>query len=76
MTTMRGRRLYRIPVDGTDVGTPVTHYQDQYGRLRTVEKVPGRNTLWVLTTNADYNGKKPAGSDQVLEVALTDGDSR
>lgn len=71
MATMRGRRLYRIPVDGTEVGTPVELYKNQYGRLRTVEKVPGKNALWVLTTNADYNGKQPAGSDQVLEVELT-----
>lgn len=76
MATLRGKRLYRIPVDGAEAGTPVAHYQDQYGRLRTVEKVPGKNALWVLTTNAEFNGKQPAGSDQVLEVELTGGDSR
>ncbi|MGX1669820.1 PQQ-dependent sugar dehydrogenase [Streptomyces sp. NPDC055400] len=73
MTTMRGKSLYRFPVDGADVGTPVAHYQGQYGRLRAVEKVPGKNALWVLTTNAENNGGQPAGSDQVLEVELSGG---
>ncbi|MEU0371153.1 PQQ-dependent sugar dehydrogenase [Streptomyces sp. NPDC006283] len=71
MAAMRGRRLWRIPVDGTEAGTPVAYFKGTYGRLRTVEKVPGKNVLWVSTTNTDRNGGKPDGSDQVLEVELT-----
>ncbi|WP_345042011.1 PQQ-dependent sugar dehydrogenase [Streptomyces sannanensis] len=71
MAAMRGRRLWRIPVSGTTLGTPVAYYTDKYGRLRTVEKVPGRNALWLSTTNTDRNGGKSFGEDKVLEVELT-----
>ncbi|MFJ3306618.1 PQQ-dependent sugar dehydrogenase [Streptomyces sp. NPDC086549] len=70
MAALRGRRLWRIPVSGTDVGTPVAYYQDLYGRLRTVAKVPGKEALWLFTSNTDHNGDEPDGSDQVLEAAL------
>ncbi|WP_235455548.1 PQQ-dependent sugar dehydrogenase [Streptomyces olivochromogenes] len=70
MASLRGMRLWRIPVSGTGVGTPVAYYTNQYGRLRTVVKVPGRNTLWVFTCNSDHNGTQPDGSDQVLETDL------
>ncbi|WP_425586348.1 PQQ-dependent sugar dehydrogenase [Streptomyces sannanensis] len=70
MAAMHGKRLWRIPVSGTTVGTPVAYYTNKYGRLRTVEKVPGRNALWLSTTNTDRNGHKPAGEDKVLEVTL------
>ncbi|MER5178787.1 PQQ-dependent sugar dehydrogenase [Streptomyces sp. NPDC002896] len=67
---LRGQRLWRVPVNGTTVGTPVAYYRNVYGRLRTVEKVPGRNAVWVLTSNADKVANKPAGSDRVIEVQL------
>ncbi|MGW7403999.1 PQQ-dependent sugar dehydrogenase [Streptomyces sp. NPDC054833] len=70
MASLRGQRLWRIPVSGTDVGTPVAYYQDKYGRLRAVQKVPGRAALWLFTGNTDHNGNQPDGSDQVLEAAL------
>ncbi|MET7622413.1 PQQ-dependent sugar dehydrogenase [Streptomyces sp. NPDC005408] len=70
MAGMRGKRLWRIPVSGTEVGTPAAYFKDVYGRLRTVEKVPGRDALWLTTTNTDRNGGQPDGADQVLEVEL------
>ncbi|MFE5810124.1 PQQ-dependent sugar dehydrogenase [Streptomyces sp. NPDC056491] len=72
MAGLRGKRLWRIPVSGTTLGTPVAHFKDVYGRLRTVEKVPGKNALWLSTTNTDRNGGQPDGADTVLEVALTE----
>ncbi|MEV0275755.1 PQQ-dependent sugar dehydrogenase [Streptomyces sp. NPDC050610] len=70
MAALKGQRLWRIPVDGTDAGTPKAYYTKSYGRLRTVETVPGENTLWLSTTNADLNGHQPAGSDKVFQVEL------
>ncbi len=70
MAALRGQRLWRIPVDGTTAGTPKAYYTGDYGRLRTVETVPGKNSLWLTTTNADNNGKAGPGSDKVFQVDL------
>ncbi|MFJ1991227.1 PQQ-dependent sugar dehydrogenase [Streptomyces asiaticus] len=70
MAALRGERLWRIPVDGTSAGTPKAYYTSSYGRLRTVETVPGKNALWLSTTNADNNGGEPDGADKVFEVGL------
>ncbi|MGP3925838.1 PQQ-dependent sugar dehydrogenase [Streptomyces sp. 8N616] len=70
MAALRGERLWRIPVDGSNAGTPAAYYVNQYGRLRTVEKVPGKNALWLSTTNADNNGGEPDGADKVFQVEL------
>lgn len=70
MAALRGERLWRIPVNGTSAGTPTAYYTTQYGRLRTVEKVPGKNSLWLSTTNADNNGGEPDGADKVFQVDL------
>ncbi|OPF80649.1 oxidoreductase [Streptomyces antioxidans] len=70
LAALRGERLWRIPVDGTSAGTPEAYYTSSYGRLRTVETVPGKNTLWLSTTNADNNGGEPDGADKVFQVEL------
>ncbi|MEV1066290.1 PQQ-dependent sugar dehydrogenase [Streptomyces sp. NPDC050263] len=70
MAALRGERLWRIPVSGTSAGTPTAYYTTQYGRLRTVETLPGKNALWLATTNADNNGGEPDGADKVFQVDL------
>src|SRR4051794_1088796 len=55
VAALRGQRLWRVPVSGTTTGTPVSYYVNTYGRLRTVETVPGANALWLSTTNCDNN---------------------
>jgi glucose/arabinose dehydrogenase len=71
MAALRGERLWRIPLNGTGVGTPQAYYVNQYGRLRTVMTVPGKSQLWLSTTNADLNGKQPAGSDKIFRVTIS-----
>jgi glucose/arabinose dehydrogenase len=70
MAALRGQRLWRIPLSGTGTGTPQAYYVNQYGRLRTVMKVPGRNSLWLSTTNCDLNGGAAAGSDKIFRVDI------
>jgi glucose/arabinose dehydrogenase len=70
VAALRGQRLWRVPVSGTTTGTPVSYYVNTYGRLRTVETVPGSDALWLSTTNCDNNGNQPAGSDKVFRVDL------
>jgi glucose/arabinose dehydrogenase len=71
MAALRGERLWRIPLNGTSVGTPQAYYVNQYGRLRTVMTVPGKSQLWLSTTNCDLNGKQPAGSDKIFRVTIS-----
>ncbi|MGW4911657.1 PQQ-dependent sugar dehydrogenase [Streptomyces sp. NPDC004270] len=72
MASLRGERLWRIPIngDGESVGTPTAYYVGTYGRLRTVTKVPGADQLWLSTTNCDNNGNEPDGSDKVFRIDI------
>ncbi|MFI1015083.1 PQQ-dependent sugar dehydrogenase [Streptomyces sp. NPDC020965] len=72
MASLRGERLWRIPIDpkNESVGAATSHYRGTYGRLRTVTKVPGSDQLWLSTSNADAWGGRPAGSDRILRVTI------
>ncbi|MER6567317.1 PQQ-dependent sugar dehydrogenase [Streptomyces sp. NPDC001093] len=73
MASLRGERLWRIPINGDteSVGTPSAYYVGTYGRLRTVTKVPGADQLWLSTTNCDNNGGAAAGSDKIFKVTIS-----
>ncbi|WP_424862433.1 PQQ-dependent sugar dehydrogenase [Streptomyces sp. MMS24-I29] len=71
MAALRGERLWRVPIDGENLGTPTAYYVGSYGRLRTVTAVPGRDELWLSTTNCDINGKEPPGADELFRVSIT-----
>lgn len=70
MCALRGERLWRIVVNGENVGTVSSYYNGTYGRLRAVVKVPGENAIWFGTTNADNNGDGGSGSDGFYRVNL------
>src|SRR5919106_4330430 len=47
------RRLWQLPVDGTDAAAePVDHFVGDYGRIRTVEVAPD-GALWLVTSQTD-----------------------
>ncbi len=72
MAALRGERLWRIPLaSGESTGTPTAFFVGQFGRLRTVIKVPGADQLWLSTTNADNNGDGGPGSDVIFRVTIT-----
>jgi len=70
MCALRGERLWRIVLNGENVGTVSSYYNGTYGRLRAVVKVPGENAIWFGTTNADNNGDGGAGDDAFYRVNL------
>jgi glucose/arabinose dehydrogenase len=70
MCALRGERLWRIVLNGENIGTVSSHYNGTYGRLRAVVKVPGENAIWFGTTNADNNGDGGSGSDGFYRVNL------
>jgi glucose/arabinose dehydrogenase len=72
MAALRGERLWRIPLaSGEGTGTPSAFFVGEFGRLRTVIKVPGADQLWLSTTNADNNGDGGSGSDVIFRVTIT-----
>ena len=70
MAGLRGERLWQIPVhDGRSV-TPVAHFTEQYGRLRTVVAMPD-GSLWLTTSNTDGRGDPKDGDDRILRLTVS-----
>ncbi|WP_433268389.1 PQQ-dependent sugar dehydrogenase [Actinosynnema sp. CS-041913] len=61
-----GRRVWKIPVTGTDLGTPQAVFTG-YGRVRSVAAAPD-NTLWLGTSNQDGRGTPAAQDDRILST--------
>ncbi|MFE6095092.1 PQQ-dependent sugar dehydrogenase [Streptomyces massasporeus] len=71
MAGLRGKRLWRIPLNGTQASAePQAFLDGEYGRLRTV--VPaGGDRLWLVTSNTDGRGSPKDGDDRILELRVT-----
>ncbi len=71
MAGLRGKRLWRIPLNGTEASAePQAFLEGEYGRLRTV--VPaGGDRLWLVTSNTDGRGNPDDGDDRILEVRVS-----
>ena len=70
LAALRGQRLWSVPLDGADVGTPKAHFVGRYGRFRSIAVAPDKS-LWLTTSNTDGYGAPPkAGDDRILRVAL------
>ncbi|GAA2767208.1 PQQ-dependent sugar dehydrogenase [Streptomyces paradoxus] len=70
MAGLRGKRLWRIPLNGTEASAePQAFLEGEYGRLRTV--VPaGGDRLWLVTSNTDGRGSPEDGDDRILELRV------
>ncbi|MDQ0793847.1 sorbosone dehydrogenase family protein [Streptomyces sp. B1I3] len=68
MAGLRGERLWRIPLSGTDkepLAAPQAFLEGTYGRLRTV-LAAGGDRLWLVTGNTDGRGTPKTGDDRIL----------
>jgi len=70
MASLRGQRLWRIPIRGAGVGKPVAYFIERYGRLRTVAAAPD-GTLWLTTSNRDGRGDPRDNDDRILRVDVS-----
>ncbi|WP_078841161.1 PQQ-dependent sugar dehydrogenase [Streptomyces acidiscabies] len=71
MAGLRGQRLWRIPLNGTEASAePQAFLAKEYGRLRTVVSA-GENKLWVTTSNTDGRGVVRDGDDRILELEVS-----
>ncbi|WP_380281001.1 PQQ-dependent sugar dehydrogenase [Kitasatospora purpeofusca] len=73
MATLRGQRLWRIPLDGDRLAAPPQEFlSGAYGRLRAA--VADRDgTLLLLTDNTDGRGEPRPGDDRILRLAVGGG---
>ncbi|MFH0521319.1 PQQ-dependent sugar dehydrogenase [Streptomyces sp. M41] len=70
MAGLKGQRLWRIPLKGTEASAdPQAFLQGEYGRLRTVVAAGG-DKLWITTSNTDGRGDPKDGDDRILEVQV------
>jgi glucose/arabinose dehydrogenase len=70
MAGLRGKRLWRIPLNGTKASAePQAFLEGEYGRLRTVVAAGG-DRLWLVTSNTDGRGSPKDGDDRILEVRV------
>lgn len=71
MAGLRGKRLWRIPLNGTQASAePQAFLEGEYGRLRTVVSAGG-DRLWLVTSNTDGRGSPKDGDDRILELRVT-----
>jgi glucose/arabinose dehydrogenase len=47
---LRGQRLWTVPLDGEEAGTPVAYFTREYGRIRDVVRSP-EGGFWLLSNN-------------------------
>ncbi|GAA2446755.1 PQQ-dependent sugar dehydrogenase [Streptomyces mauvecolor] len=72
IASLKGERLWRVPLDGTKpLAEPEAFLTGQYGRLRTVLPAAGSGKLWLLTNNTDSRGRPKPGDDRILELDVT-----
>ncbi len=71
MAGLRGKRLWRIPLDGTkESARPQAFLEGDHGRLRTVVAAGG-GKLWLVTSETDGRGTPGKGDDKILELRVT-----
>ena len=59
---LRGQRIWTVPLEGENAGSPVAYFTRQYGRIRNVSLAPN-GELWALTNNRN--------PDSVLILSLS-----
>lgn len=70
MAGLRGERLWRVPLDGTEkVAEPQAFLEGEYGRLRTVVS-DGRDGLWLVTSETDSRGTPGEDDDRILKLEV------
>ncbi|MFJ1655437.1 PQQ-dependent sugar dehydrogenase [Streptomyces sp. NPDC088337] len=70
MASLKGERLWRIPLRGTELSAaPEAFLTGTHGRLRTVASAGG-DKLWLITSNTDGRGSPKKGDDRILELEV------
>jgi glucose/arabinose dehydrogenase len=74
VASLRGQRLWAVPVGSGRTGEPQAYFTGELGRLRTVAVAPD-GALWLVTSNTDGRAEPREGDDRILRLDLRDGGS-
>ncbi len=69
LASLRGARLWQVPLHGTKAGNPKARYVGTYGRLRAAVVAPD-GSLWIGTSNTDGRGDPKQGDDRILRITV------
>jgi glucose/arabinose dehydrogenase len=72
LASLRGERLWAVPVGAGQAGTAQAFLVGELGRLRTVAAAPD-GSLWLVTSNTDGRGEPRPGDDRIVRLTLTAG---
>lgn len=71
MASLRGERMWRIPLDGEKAAAdPQAFFDGEYGRLRTVQRASDGDLL-LMTNETDLRGTPEKGDDRILRVEVS-----
>lgn len=69
LASLRGARLWRVPLTADGVGRPQALLTGELGRLRAVQRAPD-GSLWILTNNTDGRGSPRDGDDRIVRITV------
>ncbi|MFD9225023.1 PQQ-dependent sugar dehydrogenase [Streptomyces sp. NPDC060064] len=70
MASLKGERLWRIPLAGAEPSAaPQSFLIGKYGRLRTVLSAGG-DKVWLVTSETDTRGTPQPGDDKILQLEV------
>jgi glucose/arabinose dehydrogenase len=70
MASLKGERLWRIPLAGAELSAePQSFLVGKHGRLRTVLSVGGAR-VWLVTSETDRRGSPEPGDDKILQLEV------
>ena len=69
VASLRGERLWRVPLNGGVAGDPEVVNVGERGRLRTIAVAPD-GSLWLMTSNTDGRGNPRPGDDRILRLTI------
>jgi hypothetical protein len=71
LASLKGERLWRVPLDGTKAAAPPqAFFASRYGRLRGLLALDD-HTLLLTTSNTDNRGTPSPTDDRVLRLTVT-----
>lgn len=69
VASLRGQRLWAVPVGAGRAGQPQAFFTGELGRLRTVAVAPD-GALWLVTSNTDGRAEPREGDDRIVRLTL------